>query len=47
MKISTLNINSINARIKNLCDWLKINQPDVLLLQEIKTEFNNFPFFDI
>lgn len=47
MKISTLNINSINARIENLCDWLKINQPDVLLLQEIKTEFNNFPFFDI
>lgn len=46
MKIATLNINSVNARINNLCAWLKQNNPDVLLLQEIKTEFNNFPFFD-
>jgi exodeoxyribonuclease-3 len=30
-----------------LCDWLGRNQPDILLLQEIKTEFNNFPFFDL
>ena len=47
VKISTLNINSVNARLGNLCDWLKNNQPDVLLLQEIKCEFNNFPFFDL
>ncbi len=47
MKIATLNVNSVNARIANLCDWLGRNQPDVLLLQEIKTEFNNFPFFDL
>lgn len=47
VKISTLNINSVNARLSNLCDWLKNNQPDVLLLQEIKCEFNNFPFFDL
>ena len=47
MKIATLNINSINARLDNLCEWLKQNQPDVLFLQEIKCEFNNFPFFDL
>lgn len=47
MKIATLNINSINARLPQLCAWLKENQPDVLLLQEIKSEFNNFPFFDL
>ena len=47
MKIATLNINSVNARLTNLTDWLVKNQPDVMLLQEIKTEFNNFPFFDI
>ncbi|MBR1825686.1 MAG: exodeoxyribonuclease III [Alphaproteobacteria bacterium] len=46
MKIATLNINSVNARINNICTWLKQNNPDILLLQEIKTEFNNFPFFD-
>ena len=47
MKIATLNINSINARLSLLSDWISANKPDVLLLQEIKTEFNNFPFFDL
>lgn len=47
MKISTFNINSINARLENLVFWLKETMPDVVLLQEIKTEFNNFPFFDL
>jgi len=47
MKIATLNINSINARLANLTGWLQKNSPDILLLQEIKCEFNNFPFFDI
>lgn len=47
MKIATLNINSINARLPNLCGWLAKNQPDIMMLQEIKTEFNNFPFFDL
>ncbi len=46
MKIATLNINSVNARINNICAWLNQNNPDIMLLQEIKTEFNNFPFFD-
>lgn len=47
MKISTYNVNSVNARLENLCDWLKAENPDVVLLQELKTEFNGFPFFEI
>ena len=47
MLIATYNVNSINARLENLLEWLKQNQPDVLLLQEIKTEFNGFPFFEL
>lgn len=47
MKIATLNVNSINARLDNLIEWLRENKPDVMLLQEIKCEFNNFPFFDL
>lgn len=47
MLISTYNVNSINARIENLSAWLRDNSPDVVLLQEIKTEFNSFPFFDL
>nr|QIM10686.1 exodeoxyribonuclease III [uncultured Alphaproteobacteria bacterium] len=47
MKIATYNVNSVNARIENLSSWLKTENPDIVLLQEIKTEYNGFPFFDI
>jgi len=47
MKIATYNVNSINARIENLSEWLAKEQPDVVLLQEIKCEFNSFPFFEL
>ena len=47
MKIATYNVNSINARIENLLKWLEQEKPDIVLLQEIKTEFNSFPFFDL
>ena len=47
MLIATYNVNSINARLENLTAWLKAEQPDVVLLQEIKTEFNGFPFFEL
>lgn len=47
MIIATYNVNSINARLENLLEWLNKNQPDVVLLQEIKTEFNAFPFFEL
>ncbi len=47
MKIATYNVNSINARLDNLLDWLQKENPDIVLLQEIKTEFNSFPFFEL
>lgn len=47
MKIATYNVNSINARLENLTNWLNREQPDIVLLQEIKTEFNAFPFFEL
>jgi exodeoxyribonuclease-3 len=47
MKIATYNVNSINARIENLTNWLNKEQPDIVLLQEIKCDFNSFPFFDL
>ena len=47
MKIATYNVNSINARLDNLSEWLKLESPDVVLLQEIKCEFNDFPFFEL
>jgi len=47
MKIATWNVNSIRARIENLKKYLKSNSPDILLLQEIKTEKYNYPFDDL
>ena len=46
MKIATYNVNSINARLENLTTWLFEENPDIILLQEIKCDYNNFPFFD-
>ena len=43
MKIATFNINGIKARISALTDWLEEAQPDVVLLQEIKSVDEAFP----
>jgi exodeoxyribonuclease III len=47
MKISTWNVNSIRARIDNIKNYLKKNSPDILLLQEIKTQEETYPFNEI
>ncbi len=46
MKIVTYNINSVKARSANLCKWLKDNEPDIVFLQEIKCETENFIYFE-
>jgi len=43
MKIASFNINGIKARINALPQWLSERQPDVALLQEIKTVDQGFP----
>ncbi|MEX1660724.1 exodeoxyribonuclease III [Thioclava sp. 15-R06ZXC-3] len=43
MKIATFNINGIKARHPALIDWLREAQPDVALLQEIKSVDEAFP----
>ncbi len=43
MKIATFNINGIKARVGALTDWLDSAQPDVAILQEIKSVDENFP----
>lgn len=43
MKIATFNINGIKARIDALPAWLDEAEPDVVLLQEIKSVDEAFP----
>lgn len=43
MKLATFNANSVRTRINIVTDWLKEHQPDVLCLQETKSQDKDFP----
>ena len=43
MKIVSWNVNSVRAREANILNYIKKNNPDYLMLQEIKTLEENFP----
>lgn len=47
MKIATWNVNSLKVRLPHVLDWLALNQPDVLCLQETKLQDENFPIAEI
>lgn len=43
MKIATWNVNGIRAREAQFLEWLAIEQPDVICLQEIKASLSQVP----
>jgi exodeoxyribonuclease-3 len=47
MKIASFNINGIKARLPALLEWLSEAQPDVALLQEIKSADEGLPRLEI
>ena len=47
MKIASFNVNSIRARLPNITDWLAAFSPDVVCLQEIKAQDEQFPITEI
>ncbi len=44
MKIISWNVNSVRARFNNILEYIKEAKPDILLLQEIKTQDVSFPY---
>ncbi len=44
MRIASFNVNGIGARLPRLLDWLAATGPDIVGLQEIKTETERFPY---
>ena len=44
VKVVSWNVNSVRARIDILLIWIKENNPDIILLQEIKAREEDFPF---
>jgi len=47
MIISSWNVNSVRARIENIKEYLKKFSPNVLMIQEIKTEDKNYPYDEL
>ena len=47
MIISSWNVNSVRARISNIQEYLKKFSPDVLMMQEIKTQDETYPYDDM
>ena len=47
MKIATWNVNSMKVRLPHVLEWLAANEPDVLVLQEIKQVSEAFPVDDL
>jgi exodeoxyribonuclease-3 len=43
MKIATYNVNGVNGRLPRLIEWLRESAPDIVCLQEIKTDDTKFP----
>ncbi|HTI66081.1 MAG TPA: exodeoxyribonuclease III [Caulobacteraceae bacterium] len=44
VRIATWNVNSINARLDRVLEWLEEAQPDVVGFQELKCVEEKFPF---
>ena len=43
MRVATYNVNGINGRLPRLLEWLAETRPDVVCLQELKTDDSKFP----
>ena len=44
MKIISWNVNSVRARISNILSYINQFKPEILLIQEIKTQDENYPY---
>jgi exodeoxyribonuclease-3 len=47
VKLASWNVNSLKVRLPHLLDWLAAQKPDVVCLQETKTEDAGFPLAPI
>ncbi len=43
MRIISWNVNSVRARLDNILNYIKSRKPDILFLQEIKAQNQDFP----
>ena len=43
LRVATYNVNGVNGRLPRLLEWLAETRPDVVCLQELKTDDSKFP----
>jgi exodeoxyribonuclease-3 len=43
LKVATYNVNGVNGRLPRLLEWLQETSPDIVCLQELKTDDTKFP----
>jgi exodeoxyribonuclease III len=43
LKIATYNVNGVNGRLPRLLEWLSETRPDIVCLQELKTDDSKVP----
>jgi exodeoxyribonuclease III len=43
LKVATYNVNGVNGRLPRLLEWLVETDPDLVCLQELKTDDSRFP----
>jgi len=43
VRIATYNVNGVNGRLARLVEWLRETAPDIVCLQELKTDDSKFP----
>lgn len=46
-RVATWNVNSLKVRLPQVLDWLAVQQPDILAVQETKLPDADFPVLDI
>ncbi len=47
MQIATWNVNSLKVRLPQVIDWLQTSNCDILALQELKQDNDNFPLKEL
>jgi len=43
MRLATWNVNSLGARMPRVTEWLELQKPDILCMQETKQADDKFP----
>ncbi|MGA3306462.1 MAG: endonuclease/exonuclease/phosphatase family protein, partial [Stellaceae bacterium] len=47
IKLATWNVNSVKARLGHLTQWLETAKPDIVCLQELKCQAEDFPALEV